>query len=196
MRFSRRRNDLERRLRDERPAPSDDLIQTLSHRMTPVRVPAPRRTPRLALSVAFTVLFVLAFAMTGGIGYAHSKGRDGASAVRHLFNWNEYRWTSQSSSRSQDNRRRGDDDDRRGKGGGGHHDDDDDDDDDDDPDDDQYDDKVIICHKPFKRHGGITIRVSQRALQRHLAHGDRLGKCHRRRHDDDDDRKRRHHDDD
>jgi hypothetical protein len=175
-RFSRKPHQLERRLRDERPAPSDDLILTLSQRLAP----PPRRSLRLAVGLAFTMLLMLAFAMTGGVGYAHSKGSHGASAVRHLFS------SGKSGHNERGNRGRDDDDDRGdhggkgGNGGNGHH--GDDDDDDDDPDDDQYDDKVVICHKPNK-HGGVTIRVSQRALQAHLNHGDHLGKCERRRHD-------------
>ena len=36
--------------------------------------------------------------------------------------------------------------------------------------------KVLICHKPDKK-GGHTISVSSSAVQAHLGHGDKLGKC-------------------
>jgi hypothetical protein len=44
----------------------------------------------------------------------------------------------------------------------------------------QYKKKVTICHRTgSKKHPFVTIRVSKRAVRRHLAHGDKLGPCRR-----------------
>jgi len=38
--------------------------------------------------------------------------------------------------------------------------------------------KVVLCHQPSKSNGDpITIEVSSKAVEKHLAHGDTLGAC-------------------
>ena len=38
-------------------------------------------------------------------------------------------------------------------------------------------DKVVLCHKPDKKHGGNTLVVSQSAAAAHFGHGDTSGAC-------------------
>ena len=40
------------------------------------------------------------------------------------------------------------------------------------------DKKITICHQPSKGNGNpVTIEVSSKAVEKHLAHGDTLGNC-------------------
>jgi hypothetical protein len=82
MRFRGRRDHLERRLEAERPQPSDEFVSRLAGRL--VAVPVPRRGWAVALAGGFTALLVLAFALTGGIGYAASAVQGGTTAVTSL----------------------------------------------------------------------------------------------------------------
>jgi hypothetical protein len=41
----------------------------------------------------------------------------------------------------------------------------------------EMDDKVTLCHKPYKKQGGHSITVSRSALPAHLGHGDYIGGC-------------------
>ena len=75
--------DLDRRLRRERPEPHDEFVSSLAHRLT--SAPTPRRAGwRIALAGGFTALLTLAFAMTGGIGYAANAVHGGTTAVTDL----------------------------------------------------------------------------------------------------------------
>ena len=79
--FRQRSDDLEARLRDERPQPSDELVRRLS---SDAGLRDDRRSPRLGLVIALSVAVVLAFALTGGIGYAASAAASGTSALKGL----------------------------------------------------------------------------------------------------------------
>jgi len=82
MRYFRQRSDeLEARLRDERPQPSDELVRRLS---SDAGLREDRRAPRLGLAIALSLAVVLASALTGGIGYAASAAASGTSAVKNL----------------------------------------------------------------------------------------------------------------
>lgn len=39
--------------------------------------------------------------------------------------------------------------------------------------------KVVLCHQPYKSNGDpLTIEVSSKAVEKHLAHGDTFGACY------------------
>jgi hypothetical protein len=75
IRFWKREDELERRLRRERPAPPARLVDTLLRQLegTPVRR---RSSFRLGLAAAVSVAILVALAALGGLGYA-------ASSVQH-----------------------------------------------------------------------------------------------------------------
>jgi hypothetical protein len=71
----KRRDDLERMLRRERPAPPADFVESLARRV--VSTPSERRsTFRLGLAATVTVVLVISLAAFGGLGYA-------ATSVKH-----------------------------------------------------------------------------------------------------------------
>lgn len=195
-RFRVRPDSIERKLRHERPQPTDDLIERVS---ASIGTPAPRTRWNFAVAFAVTVAIFTAFALTGGVSYASSAAQKGAKAVSHLAFTQHSTRSAKSSGKSDDNKsgkshengksnerggKRGDDE--HGSGNNGQHGDDHgDDDDDDEADDDQYREKVLICHHPGKHQH--TIRVPQSAVAAHLAHGDTLGPCPKKekKHDDD-----------
>jgi hypothetical protein len=194
-RFRLRPDPLERRLRDERPQPSDDLVDRITASVERRR-PAPRPAFNFAVAFALTVALFTALAFTGGVSYAASAAQKGAKAVSHIVVTNHTTHsTSARSNKSDDNdkshksggskksKKGNKGDDEHGNGNNGHHGDDQGDDDDDEgPDDDQYREKVLICHHPGKHQH--TIRVSQSAVAAHLAQGDTLGPCPKKHNDD------------
>ena len=75
MRLFRQRSDnLEARLREEKPRPSDELVRRISSN---ARRSTVRRAPRLGLALVLSAVVVLAFSLTGGIGYAASAANNG-----------------------------------------------------------------------------------------------------------------------
>ena len=73
--------ELERRLKSERPQPPDEFVSALA-------LVSRRRRPGLrrgaSLAGGFTALLLVAFALTGGIGYAASAVQGGTTAVADL----------------------------------------------------------------------------------------------------------------
>lgn len=198
-RFRVRPDSIERKLRHERPQPTDELIHRIS---ASIGTPAPKRRLNFAVAFAVTVAIFTAFALTGGVSYASSAAKHGAKAVSHIAFAQHSTHSAKQNGKSDDDKsgkshknggsnekggKRGDDEHEHGNGNNGQHGDDHgDDDDDDEADDDQYREKVLICHKPGKHQH--TIRVAQSAVAAHLAHGDTLGPCPKKqkKHDDDD----------
>ena len=78
-----RRDRLERRLQAERPQPAHELVSALAERVVaePIRGSSGWR---VAFAAGFTALLVVAFALTGGIGYAASAVQGGTAAVTSL----------------------------------------------------------------------------------------------------------------
>jgi hypothetical protein len=73
--FWKSRDTLERRLRDGRPQPRQQVVDSISALVS--SRPSPRSAQlRLSLAGAFTAVFVVALAAFGGLGYA-------ATAVNH-----------------------------------------------------------------------------------------------------------------
>ena len=73
-------DSIERKLRHERPQPTDDLIQRIS---ASIGSPAPRTRWNFAVAFAVTVAIFTAFALTGGVSYAsfrRAKGSQGCFA--------------------------------------------------------------------------------------------------------------------
>jgi cytoskeletal protein RodZ len=138
----------------------------------------PRRRAiwRTAVAAGFTMLLVLAFALTGGISYAANAVQGGTTAVTSLVtgpsNANQpekpnkpeqaNNGSSSTSSTSIQSTSASEDDEE----------------DDESSADDQYQEKVLICHIPPGNHDNPqTISVSENAVPAHLAHGDSLGAC-------------------
>jgi hypothetical protein len=151
-----------KRLESERPQPSDEFMRAMKGRLESERVTRPRGW-RLAFAGGLTALLVLAFALTGGIGYAASAVKDSTSAVTTFVAGpskadkakkagkpavqgsnvtTSARGNQSSSARN------------------------------------QYQEKVVICHiPPGEPENAHTISVSPNAVPAHLAHGDTLGPC-------------------
>ena len=150
MRFRRRRDELEKQLHEERPQPRDELVSRITGRLTPV--PVRRRGWSTAFAVSLTTVLVVAFALTGGIGYASSAVKGGTNAVTSLV-------TGKSSSHKQG--KSGGAKKANNKRGGS-----------------QGDHKQAICHvPPGNPDNAHTIVVDKSAIPAHLDHGDSLGPC-------------------
>jgi hypothetical protein len=195
-RFRVRPDSIERKLRHERPQPTDDLIQRVS---ASIGSRSPRPKWNFAVAFALTVAIFTAFALTGGVSYASSAAQRGVKAVSHVAFTQHSSHSAQSngqsngqsSGKSDDNKsgkshengnsngQGGKGNDEHGNGNNGHHGDDQGDDQGNDdgnkPEHDQYREKVLICHHPGAHQH--TISVSQNAVPAHLAHGDTLGPC-------------------
>jgi hypothetical protein len=173
-----------KRLESERPEPPDEFVSTTADRLESNRV---RRGGgwRVAFAGGFTTLLVLAFALTGGIGYAASAVRGGTTAVTSIVTGsskadkadkskdtkqansssNNLAGNGSSSNGNSSNGNNG----NNGNGNNGN-----------DPSSarSQYQEKVVICHiPPGNPENAHTISVSPNAVPAHLAHGDTLGPC-------------------
>ena len=172
----RRGRRLDRQLLSERPQPRDEFVSMLADRLAS----EPRRRPiwRTAVAAGFTMLLVLAFALTGGIGYAANAVEGGTTAVTTLVTGSQEQVTSSttaSTSSSESTQSSSESEEEEEPNG---------DDDDESPADDQYEDDILICHHPpSDPEESRTIRVDADELDRHIGHGDTLGPCP----DDDDD---------
>ena len=81
--FFKKGDSLERGLRANRPAPSDELVSRIEGRL---RTTQPRRSAfRYAIPAALTAALVGALAAVGGVGYAAGSVAHAAQAVAHVF---------------------------------------------------------------------------------------------------------------
>ena len=164
-----------KRLESERPQPSDEFMAAMKGRLASERVTRPRGWS-IAFAGGLTALLVLAFALTGGIGYAASAVKNSTNAVTTFVAGPSKadkatkadksaaqgsNASSQSAaSSSQGNANNSDKGNEKSSARK------------------QYQDKVVICHRPPGKPGNArTIRVSPNAVPAHLAHGDTLGPC-------------------
>ncbi len=74
--FLRRRDDLERRLRRERPQPRAELVRLLTQRLQPGRSAGRPNRARLGLAAAVSAATVVSLGAFGGLGYAASSVGD------------------------------------------------------------------------------------------------------------------------
>ena len=145
MKWFQRSPSLGRELHHERPRPSEELVTRITR-----DVSGRSRRPRLnlAFAVALTTALVLAFALTGGIGYAASAVSGGTSAITQLVSAKGHGKSGNKAEKSQGSSAN------------------------------QYGHKVLICHiPPGNPQNAHTISVDQSAVPAHLAHGDTLGPC-------------------
>jgi hypothetical protein len=82
-RFWEREDELERRLRRERPVPPARLVAALMQRIEALSQ-HPRRPFRLGLAAAVTAAILVALTLFGGLGYAASSVRDAVQAAVHV----------------------------------------------------------------------------------------------------------------
>jgi hypothetical protein len=82
--FSKRDDRLGRKLRAERPAPSDALVTRIEGRVRSERM-VTRRSFRVALPAAFTAVVLGGLAAVGGVSYAASSVASVARTVSHVF---------------------------------------------------------------------------------------------------------------
>jgi hypothetical protein len=147
------RDPLERRLRDSRPQPRPQVVDSISA-LVSSRPSSRSAQLRLSLAGAFTAVFVVALAAFGGLGYAATAVTHAANSAVHIVSPPQH------------------DPPGSGKGGGapsqngnggvgngassaqG-----------------QYGNKVDLCHN------GGEISIDSSALGAHLALGDTLGPC-------------------
>lgn len=142
----RRRGSIERQLREDRPQPSDELIRRIAEDVSGRRA---RRRLDLVLAFTLTMLLAVAFALTGGIGYASSAASKGTTAISQLV-------SGKGSGKPAKNKA------QQSNG----------------PSAKQYKPKVLICHIPPGNPGNAhTISVAPSAVPAHLAHGDTMGPC-------------------
>jgi hypothetical protein len=150
MKRFRRSGPIERKLRRDRPQPSETLIQRIADDVS--GRPA-RRPLNLVLAFTLTVALAVAFAMTGGIGYAASAVTNGTTAITHLVSGKGPTSSAKGNSAQSNGQSKGSSND-------------------------QYEHKVLICHRPpGNPENARTISVDEHAVPAHLAHGDTLGPC-------------------
>jgi predicted lipid-binding transport protein (Tim44 family) len=160
-----------KRLERERPQPPDEFVSAMSDRLVPARVRSSGW--RVAFAGGLTTLLVLAFALTGGIGYAASAVKDSTTAVKTLVvgpskaakaqrvnkpTAQGISASNQSANQSSANASaQGNERSSARK---------------------QYEEKVAICHRPpGNPDNPNTIFVPESAVPAHLAHGDTRGPC-------------------
>jgi hypothetical protein len=177
-RKARGNEDLEARLRQERPEPGTDFVQRLAAHISNQTQPSIRRAARGRIAVVAVALAVIAsvFGAFGGIGYAASAVKTAAVAVKTVVvaPTPASPTVSPSSAKSDDKKSDGKGDDKKGddkkSDGKG-------DDKGDKPADKEYGHKTTLCHNPGPHQQ--TLEVSDNAVPAHLGHGDYLGACHR-----------------
>jgi hypothetical protein len=81
--FWKREDELERRLRRERPVPSAEFVAALMRRIGASRT-QPRSTFRLGLAAAVSAAMLVALAAFGGLGYAASSVKEAVKAAVHV----------------------------------------------------------------------------------------------------------------
>jgi hypothetical protein len=147
----RRSGPIERKLRRDRPQPSETLVRRISADVSHRPV---WRGWNLGLAFALTAALAVAFSLTGGIGYASSAVSSGTSALTDLVSVKGSKKPAGKKSSQASN--------TQAKGSSN----------------DQYEHKVLICHRPPGNPANAhTISVDEHAVPAHLAHGDTLGPC-------------------
>ena len=142
-------DDLERRLRRDRPEPRPEFLAMLSDRIGDR--PRHRRgvSLRVGLVGAVTAVMLVAMSAVGGLGYAATAAQGVAAAAKAVVVAPVV-----TASKSDKGGGKGD---KGGKGGKG--------------DDKEYGHKEKMCHKKH------TIEVDSNAVPAHLAQGDTRGEC-------------------
>src|SRR3990172_10222213 len=182
MRGRSKRDRLDRRLGRERPRPRNEFVSMLADRLAS----EPRRRPvwRTAVAAGFTMLLVVAFALTGGISYAANAVQGGTTAVAALV-------TGPSNANKPEKPNKPEQSNKPEQANNGNSSSSststqstqsssasEDEEDDESSADAQYQEKQLICHiPPGNPENAHTISVSVNAVHAHLAHGDTLDAC-------------------
>ena len=142
-------NEIEARLRHERPAPPRELVDELVARIEADSARALRPTrPRIALVGVVGAVTLFAFGASGGLGYAQSAVSGAASSTADAVVAVVTTQPQNKKPASGQNTVNGSQ-----------------------PSHQQYQEKVLVCHN------GHTISISSSAVPAHLRHGDTLGAC-------------------
>jgi hypothetical protein len=162
--FWKRGDELERKLRAERPEPRSEFVHALADHVLSRRYRASSRL-RVVFAGAITTAVVVSLSAFGGLGYAASAAKHAADQAQAVVN-------GVSHDEGQGN--------KHDEGQGNKHDDAQDNNSDEDDSvssaQGQYDKKVTICHHTGSGKN-VTITISVNALPAHLAHGDTIGPC-------------------
>jgi hypothetical protein len=158
-RFWKREEELERRLRAERPEPRSEFVHALTDHVMSRRY---RRSARLRVvfAGAITAAAVVSLSAFGGLGYAASAAKHAAgqaeaivTGATHDEGQNGNSGKNAESGKNADSAQNESVSSAQG----------------------QYGKKVTICHHTGS--GTVTITISVNALPAHLAHGDTIGPC-------------------
>lgn len=152
--WGRKRDELERRLRANRPEPSSELTASITGRLG-----AHRRPNRLglALAVGLTTAALATLGAFGGVGYASSA----AHSLGHTLNVSQH--GKSDAAKGQQENGKGNQGNQGVKGDQAS------------SADDQYRGKTTICHRTHSaKNPFVVISVSNNALPAHKAHGDTL----------------------
>jgi hypothetical protein len=162
-RFWKREDDLEARLRAERPEPRPEFVRAVA---AGIDAAPRRRSYRLAFAAALTALAIAAFGAVGGLGYAAKAVARGADEAVSLSQRGGNSIAANNNNNGNNN---------NGNNNNGNNNNGDDDEDDDTPAENQYKGKTTICHRTrSERNPFVLITVSNNALPAHQRHGDTL----------------------
>lgn len=153
-------DDLERRLRQDRPEPRPEFLAMLSDRIADRPRHSRAMSRRFALVGAVTAVMLIAMSAVGGLGYAAAAVQGVASAAKAVV-VAPAKSDNKESSKSENNQ----------SGNSGNNESGNKDDKGDKADKKEYGHKEKMCHKKN------TIDVDSNAVPAHLAQGDTRGEC-------------------
>ena len=151
------RDALERRLRDGRPQPRQQVVDSISALVSSRPNPRPAKL-RLGLAGAFTAVFVVSLAAFGGLGYAATAVSHAANSAAHFVSPPQHDPSDNGNAGPSQKGNSGPGS-NQGVGNGAS------------SAEGQYGQKVDVCHN------GVEISIDSSALGAHLAVGDTLGAC-------------------
>jgi hypothetical protein len=155
--FWKRGDELERKLRAERPEPRSEFVHALADHVLSRRYHASSRL-RVVFAGAVTTAVVVSLSAFGGLGYAASAAKHAAGQAQAVVTAAHDNGQNNSAHDEGQKDDSSQDDVSLSSAQG------------------QYDKKVTICHHTGSGKN-VTITVSVHALPAHLAHGDTIGPC-------------------
>ena len=168
-------DDLERRLRRDRPEPRPEFLAMLSDRIESRLRHRRGVSMRVGLVGAVTAVMLIAMSAVGGLGYAAAAAQGVASAAKAVVvapaSKSDNKGSDNSGNNGNNGNNNGNNGDKGDKGGKG--------DKGDQGDDKEYGHHQKMCHKKGKDQE--TIDVDDNAVPAHLSQGDTRGECPKKR---------------